>query len=566
MFDASSKTCKTDLKYLSYVSYYMYIEHTFEPKNSTGSEYKFGPNMSTGSDYKFIPNMPTGSECIGDFADAIWEQSSNVLSAMGVNQEICSQKIMKSEITESSPIQDPVLISHISLYIERFHDFEQMISSLLNVSFLYVNVTSDCNEFKMRSKILQPHEYPISIPEYPRTQKSGTIWKDGTQFKTQKQTGYFLLCVEEFVFNANVSHTSVCPRVRLHESNHNSMEINGTNITFPSEFTDIINGSDYFVCMDKYLDAVDGKFNRNRTEPDITQPDMVGLIEGIVSIICSSISIVSLLITIVTYILFKPLRTAPGLNNMSLAIMLLFANILYSFSFELSTSPTICLIVAILTHYCWMSSLVWMNVCCVHMTRVFVKIKKMTAHTKKKKTYFGYLLYSIMFPSLLIATTLTYSHMADNQTGYGGGNCFITKPEMILFTFALPIGLIVISNLVMFVVVILFIKNTKTDTLTSTIHRNYFVVYVKLSTLTGCSWLFGFIHKFTDSRILAFLFIVSTASQGLFLMVAFICNKRVFNMYADRFGVCRPCSFVTSSNSGTKYDKVGQSTNTVLTL
>ena len=54
--------------------------------------------------------------------------------------------------------------------------------------------------------------------------------------------------------------------------------------------------------------------------------------------------------------------------------------------------------------------------------------------------------------------------------------------------------------------------------------------YARLSTLIGVTWIFGFINLLIRHDILEYLFIVLNASQGVFIMIAFVLNKRVCSL------------------------------------
>ena len=64
--------------------------------------------------------------------------------------------------------------------------------------------------------------------------------------------------------------------------------------------------------------------------------------------------------------------------------------------------------------------------------------------------------------------------------------------------------------------------------------RNNILIYLKMSTLTGVCWLFGFLRILSSSDVFEVLFILANASQGLLVMVSFVCNKRVLAYYRRR--------------------------------
>ena len=82
------------------------------------------------------------------------------------------------------------------------------------------------------------------------------------------------------------------------------------------------NGSTITLCSNSYL-SNENEFNRKMPEQNPYAA------EFIVSVICTSVSLLCLLIVFVTYSCFTALRTLPGLNNMALVLSLFFAQLFY---------------------------------------------------------------------------------------------------------------------------------------------------------------------------------------------------------------------------------------------
>jgi hypothetical protein len=110
--------------------------------------------------------------------------------------------------------------------------------------------------------------------------------------------------------------------------------------------------------------------------------------------------------------------------------------------------------------------------------------------------------------------------VSDGQSlGYSPRTCYIEDPKMILYTFALPVGVAVCINIFMFGVTVSRIHD-KEDVRKSRDQKNI-SAYFRLSTLTGMSWIFGFLAQLTDFRVFTFLHTVFSAGQGIFLYLAF---------------------------------------------
>ena len=54
-----------------------------------------------------------------------------------------------------------------------------------------------------------------------------------------------------------------------------------------------------------------------------------------------------------------------------------------------------------------------------------------------------------------------------------------------------------------------------------------------MSTLLGFTWIFGFMAAFADVAALWYVFIIFNSLQGVYIFIAFMCNKRVFKLWSN---------------------------------
>ncbi|KAL5008185.1 hypothetical protein ScPMuIL_013766 [Solemya velum] len=329
-----------------------------------------------------------------------------------------------------------------------------------------------------------------------------------------------------------VTLQSNCIQVRLNKEEIRYNDIQGacTNSKlgewcFPSKKYTVLENGSIAMCLEDYLSTKEVETRKDNTE-------------NWVSLICTSVSVLCLVITLVTYCIFKDLRTIPGKINMALVISMIFAQLFFQFGLNGSTNEIICAVLGVCIHFLWLLTMFWMSACCIHMLRMFVSIKKqLSVPTSHLRILLTYSAYCITMSALFVLTNITYSLLSSGKQvwGYGGPVCYISTSKMIGFTFALPVGFVVISNIVMFFVVIWSIhgmpevqKNAKNE-------RNNLVIYIKLSTVTGAAWIFGFVYQWTGSTALVYIFIVLNCCQGIFIMLSFICNRRVMKLYSKLF-------------------------------
>ncbi|XP_061189512.1 uncharacterized protein LOC133197467 [Saccostrea echinata] len=109
----------------------------------------------------------------------------------------------------------------------------------------------------------------------------------------------------------------------------------------------------------------------------------------------------------------------------------------------------------------------------------------------------------------------------DTNLGYSLSTCYISHPYLNLYTFLIPIALMITLNMFMFFIIVREIRTKKNNPISNTNEKQMMKIYFKLSTLTGSSWLLGFLHQIFQLQILSFLHIIFTGSQGLFLFFSF---------------------------------------------
>lgn len=234
----------------------------------------------------------------------------------------------------------------------------------------------------------------------------------------------------------------------------------------------------------------------------------------------------------------EQLRTLPGKNNMSLSINLILAQILFlvgSLSrFEPLSNP--CKTIGVVIHFFWLQSVFWMNICTYHTFRVFVKTKVMR-HSNVRAALLKYHSVSIIASAIFVSINVIYSVINSeyHDIGYGKSVSYISTPLMQIITFGIPVGLIVVANITMFSIVV--IKITRMPAISSTVKndRNNVVIFAKLSTLTGLTWVFGFVYSWTGIQVFSYIFTMLAGGQGVLVMVSFIVNKRVLDLYKTRF-------------------------------
>ena len=350
-------------------------------------------------------------------------------------------------------------------------------------------------------------------------------------FKYTDPSQSFLLQLQSIL---KINKILICKRVTLSRAEFNLsgdslILLSGDVIQLTQSY--IVTNSQIHLCLDDYLDS--SSISTFQEQNNSVVQDIV----VILSFVCSIISIVCLLVTVVIYALLKPLRTPPGKINACLSVALLIAQVLQQFTMDLVEFPTACVVFGALIHLSWSATLFWMNVSSFNLFRIFSP--RNIGHEVKPSLVI-YSVYVVGMSSLLVVGNVTYGYFASDYRNFGYGQadqpvCYIFSVYGLLINFIAPVGAIILSNIVFLAITIWRIGKTQMPEGSHSNDRNNVLIYIKMSTLTGCCWLFGFIRMWTGAYVFEVLFILTNASQGLFLMLSFVCNKRVLSLLKDKF-------------------------------
>ena len=390
-------------------------------------------------------------------------------------------------------------------------------------------------------------------------------------FKVFKATSRRLACIEKQTFTKNEYIVTTNKKYHIIATNQtfssNEVYHEGTNVTVcddfvlsacegiqiyltPEEYTKFPNLSVYYKRTQTLYNIGDYRTRNNtiilctntshfRGRTGANSDNMVLEILTISTFILSLMGLASL---IFTYALFPELRKLPGKNLLNLAVSLFLAQLLWLLAVEETKRPQFCTVIAIIEHYLFLVTFTAMSVIAFHTKKTFA-LKTLKRPTQNEDTR-QFLIYSAFVwgvPMLFISIT-TFLHSFDiYDAGYSSEHertaCWITKTEAQEFLFFLPVGLLVFFNTSMFIYTIIMIELNKKKS--QKLHasrqkrreQNTVCIYLKLSSLTGLTWVFGFLHILLGSEIFSFLFVLLASLQGLFIALSFLINNRVVKLY-----------------------------------
>lgn len=267
---------------------------------------------------------------------------------------------------------------------------------------------------------------------------------------------------------------------------------------------------------------------------DSSRTDVVLVVISNVGI---SLSVVCLLLVLITYSLFKELRTVPGVNLMNLCLSLLLAHSLFMAA-GATHIHLICTSIAVLLHYFYLSSFVWMSIIAFDTYRTFSRTchtRQRTGKLKARFLAFGWLP-ALVF--VVICFSLDQSGLV--AIGYGGrDHCWINNPRSNTFVFVIPVAFSILFNGLFFLLTVISIRKIKKQTQkvgNAANSRRSMVLFVKLAVLLGFTWIFGYL-KILVSSYFEYPFVILTSLHGVYIAVGFVFTARVKKMYGSLFSV-----------------------------
>lgn len=330
------------------------------------------------------------------------------------------------------------------------------------------------------------------------------------------------------------------------------LRVNGTNNVLKSDMFLLGDNGTAVVCLEDYQKIV--------KRAKVVTDENIDWHLGRTSVVCTCVSLIFLFITFIFYCVFPTLRTSGGVINMCLVVTLFFALCAYEFGIEQNENETLCVIIGILIHFLWLSVLCWMNACTTHM---FLKLSfplrwRLTQSLKRTLLFSSF--FSFLTPLGIVSLNVIVHYSLDRKFGYGGKVCYMNTVEGRLYSFGVPVAMVFLVNIFLFIFTMCKLKRQLVSVKKNTNSKLNMVACVKLSTITGISWFFGYLYELTQTKAFAYVFTILVAGQGLFLFLAFIVNKKTLGLVCSKN---RDSSkYISSSNSNNNNKSVPLSTQT----
>lgn len=267
----------------------------------------------------------------------------------------------------------------------------------------------------------------------------------------------------------------------------------------------------------------------------------------------SFLSLIGCVAILLTYSLFKELRSLPGKILMNLATAILVASIFTLSSLFVVEKLAVCKTIAIILQYTYTAEFIWMSVLSFELARALRQANTALINKSARMERVGFLVYLVIgwgIPLLVTTCTTAVNFTQTDYVRYGGPReckegeycpdryCFITEGWGYVFALFIPVGTSLLFNIVAamfsgYVITRATMNRYKLHNMHQTIL--YVRVLIPIIVITGAAYIlcaiFVTIRNTYEYNWALYLFIALGLAQGFLVSVVFILKKRIANLY-----------------------------------
>ena len=295
----------------------------------------------------------------------------------------------------------------------------------------------------------------------------------------------------------------------------------------------------------------------------------------ILTYIGCSLSFIGAVLILLTYSLFKELRTVPGKLLMNLAVTVLITSLFILIGGPITASISnadLCTSVAMILHFFFLGQFSWMSVMSFEMTRMLnqaLKLRAQESNKFKRNLFIVYFLIGWGLPLLITVISITVNYTTNGLVLYGvradgtQGSCWINHFESAIMAFVVPLCLSLSFNLITFITVSIYLFRAFRNQaeVRKVNHVSYIRINLATFALSGLTWVFGFIAILAGTSWAWYIFIILNSSLGFVIFIFFLFTKKVGQLYLSLLRVRASKSTTASSRQKTELRKMDRKTD-----
>ncbi|XP_033640926.1 uncharacterized protein LOC117301141 [Asterias rubens] len=283
----------------------------------------------------------------------------------------------------------------------------------------------------------------------------------------------------------------------------------------------------------------------------IKEPGVHGL--TIVTLIGIILSMLALVASFITYLVFKTIRNLPGKCVMSLIVAVFLSQFLLLITGDdvaKSVSKASCTVLAVFLHYSILATFSWTNALALYLARTLGPKAKPAAATQHRKSFLMYSIFGWGAPCpIIIICIIIYASLDNALYGVSVGvngtrSCYIIDRYARLLASLIPICASLVTNAALFVWILTGFTFRRTPSaklyskkVQKSRARRDVLISLKIGFLLAFTWIFNLLAIAVDSEPLMYIFCILTSIQGVYIFLAFTFTKQVRALWREKLGL-----------------------------
>ncbi|ELU07555.1 hypothetical protein CAPTEDRAFT_75920, partial [Capitella teleta] len=215
---------------------------------------------------------------------------------------------------------------------------------------------------------------------------------------------------------------------------------------------------------------------------------------------------------------------------MCLCSALLIAQVLLQFGSYAREFRSLCITIAALDHWAWLSFFCWMSILAYDISSTMSRDTLTDSHLHARQ-FRRYLVLAWGIPTVVVSICVVIAVNLPEWLSYTDGVvCWISSGMTSqLLTVAVPLIITLVLNAAFFIRTLMAIRRAVkvAEHAQDASHtQSMLKVYVRLASLMGFTWVLGLLQNVLPYAAMRYAFITCNALQGVSIMMAFVCKQR----------------------------------------
>ncbi|XP_061635058.1 adhesion G protein-coupled receptor L2 isoform X31 [Phyllopteryx taeniolatus] len=257
------------------------------------------------------------------------------------------------------------------------------------------------------------------------------------------------------------------------------------------------------------------------------------------------VSLVCLSMSIFTFCFFRGLQSDRNTIHKNLCINLFLAELIFLIGIDMTEPRIGCAIIAGILHFFFLASFSWM---CLEGVQLYLMLVEVFESEYSRKKY--YYVSGYLFPAIVVGVSAAIDYRS-----YGTEKaCWLSVDNHFIWSFIGPVTFIIVLNLIFLVITMYkMVKHSTTlkpDSSRLENIKTWVIGAFALLCLLGLTWSFGLFFINEASIVMAYLFTIFNAFQGMFIFI-FHCllQKKVRKEYSKCFRHTYCCGRLPTESS-----------------